>query len=103
MTLFDQAEADRRAEEGIARAAERRGRLLAIAQQIARDACLAQGEVTSDDIAAEMDRMGEDYAALGNASGAVFRGIGLRWTGRCVKSARPSTHGRVIRVWELDR
>ena len=37
--------------------------------------------------------------ALGNAAGSVFKN--MEWTGRVVRSERPSTHGRIIRVWRL--
>jgi len=101
LTLFDQAEADRRREQGLAAATatEARQALLAQAQAIAVALCDAMGAVTSDDVALAMSKRGLDYDALGNAAGAVFRGNGFVWTGEARKSARPSTHARVIRVW----
>jgi hypothetical protein len=47
-----------------------------------------------------MAENGLDYADLGNAAGSVFDGR-FAWTGEVVASRRPSTHGRLIRVWRL--
>jgi hypothetical protein len=107
MTLFDLAEAEKRRDEGIARAANRRQSLLAEAQAIARGIALARGEVDSDMVAREMEAVGVPYAELGNASGAVFRAppVGWRWewTGRTRRSERVSTHARILRIWHLVR
>jgi choline dehydrogenase-like flavoprotein len=40
----------------------------------------------------------DQWEALGNARGSVFRGQ-FEWTGAIVPSTRPSSHGRMIRVW----
>jgi hypothetical protein len=82
-------------------AAAKNGRewLLAEARRAARNACSVYGEVHADDVAIWMANRGMDYAALGNAAGSVFRG--MEWTGRVVRSERPSTHGRILRVWRL--
>ena len=101
MTLFDELEARRRKEEGIARASEGRAAALAIAQEIAVGIARNAGEVDSDLVAEEMERRGIEYASLGNAAGAVFRCADLIWTGRVRASRRASTHGRVIRIWGL--
>lgn len=101
MNLFDAAEADRRKEAGMAKAASARPELLAAAQQIARRLARVYGEVNMDQVAAEMHRYGYDFTLLGNAAGSVFKGPG--WT--CLgftRSVRPSTHGRAIRVWKLE-
>jgi len=98
--LFDVAEAQARKEAGMARAASARASLLAIAQEHARKIAQAKVTVTSDDVADYMERHGLDYSALGNASGSVFRGD-FEWTGQVIASQRPSTHGRIIRVWRL--
>lgn len=95
--LFDAAEARRRMEAGIARASEGRHELLALATRIARDLADDGGEVTADDVAAELARRGLSWEDLGNAAGAVFRP--LIWTGRVTQSKRPSAHGRIIRIW----
>ena len=97
MTLFDEVEAQRRREEGLALAASARPALLKIAQGIARDIAAKVGAVDSDDVAMEMMLRGHSYDALGNAAGAVFRG--MEWTGEVRQSHRVSTHGRAIRVW----
>lgn len=98
--LFDVAEAQARKESGMARAASARPALLATAISHARRVAAQHGRVTSDDVAFCMAMQGLDYSALGNASGSVFR-TDFEWTGEVVSSKRPSTHGRVIRVWRL--
>lgn len=99
MTLFDEVEAERRKEEGMRRAAEARPALLALAQEIAARIARDTGAVDADDVAMQMHLLGASYEALGNAAGSVFRG--MEWTGEVRKSCRPSTHGRVIRIWRL--
>jgi hypothetical protein len=101
-TLFDSAEADRRMEAGIALASssQMRNALLRVAQGHARSLCVTQGWVTSDCVCRRMAERGFDYADLGNAAGAVFRG-GFSWTGEVQRSTRVSTHGRIIRVWRI--
>jgi hypothetical protein len=100
MNLFDAVEAERRKEEGIARAAAARPTVLAVARDVARWLGAVQGTVTSDDVAYRMASLGYSYEDLGNAAGSVFRG-GFEWTGEVRASERASTHGRVIRVWRL--
>jgi hypothetical protein len=92
-------ESERRRNAGMAAAKNGREWLLAEARRAARNACSVYGEVHADDVAIWMANRGMDYAALGNAAGSVFRG--MEWTGRVVRSERPSTHGRILRVWRL--
>ena len=54
------------------------------------------GEVTIDDVRLRMDR----EPLHPNAYGALFR-VGFEFTGRFVRSALASNHGRIIRVWRL--
>ena len=98
--LFDIAYAVTLQEEGMAKAAAAKPELLAKAQDCARRIARIRGTVTSDDVAAMMANGGFDYAELGNAAGSVFRG-NFEWTGQVIKSHRPTTHGRAIRVWRL--
>ena len=100
MTLFDLIEAERRKEEGMARAADARATALALAKQYAVTLAETHGEITSDDVALAMEQDGHRYEDLGNAAGSLFRGR-FEWTGRTATSARVSTHGRIIRVWRL--
>ena len=100
MNNFDYAEAQRRKEIGMHQAAEARPALLADAQTIAKRVALRWEVVTSDDVAAEMMAVGLRYEDLGNAAGSVFRSD-FAWTGRVTSSIRPSTHGRMIKVWRL--
>lgn len=99
MTMSDALEAQRRRNAGMAAAENGREWLLAQAQRCARHAAQVYGTVHADDVAIWMANRGMDYSALGNAAGSVFRG--MEWTGQVVRSERPSTHGRIIRVWRL--
>ncbi len=100
MNLFDTAEAERRKIVGKALAADRRHELLAAARGFAAFIARNGNTVTADEVAALMAENGLDYADLGNADGSVFDGR-FAWTGEVVASRRPSTHGRLIRVWRL--
>ncbi len=100
--LFDAAAAIVEREAGMAKAAAARPVLLAEAKRIAMEVALQRGSVTADDVAARMAANGLDYAALGNASGSVFRGPFV-WTGEVVTSQRVSTHARAIKVWRLKQ
>ena len=81
-------------------AADARPTLLADAQAIAKRVASRWEFVTSDDVAAEMMAAGLRYEDLGNAAGSVFRSD-FAWTGKVTSSIRPSTHGRMIKVWRL--
>jgi hypothetical protein len=100
MNLFDTAEAERRKVIGKALAADRRHELLAAARGFAAFIARNGNTVTADEVAALMAENGLDYADLGNAAGSVFN-VKFAWTGEVVASRRPSTHGRLIRVWRL--
>lgn len=98
ISLFDAAESQRHAVEGITRAANNNAVLLHEARQIAKD--LAQGgrEISMDDVARVM---GKRSALLGNAAGSVFSGREWEWTGKFIKSARVRSHSNLLRVWRL--
>lgn len=100
MNLFDAAEADRRKIEGKAIAAGARSEVLELARLMALTLARRNGTVNADDVAGMMAANGFNYADLGNSAGSVFDS-GFEWTGQVVRSARPSTHGRVVRVWRL--
>ena len=100
MNLFDAAEAQRRKDAGMTKAADARHQLLTHAQAIARRISLDFGNVTSDDVASVMELCNLRYEDLGNAAGSVFR-TDFEWTGKVVASLRVSTHGRMIKVWRL--
>jgi hypothetical protein len=99
MTIIEAMEAERRKLAGQAAAENGREWLLAQAQRCARQAASVYGTVHADDVAIWMANRGMDYSALGNARGSVFKG--MEWTGQVVRSERPSTHGRILRVWRL--
>ena len=107
MTLFDYAEAERRKEEGMERAMRGREWHLRAAQDIAVSIGRVTDDVDSDMVAMRMTRLGLDYEQLGNAAGCVFKSppAGFRWvfSGKVRRSQRASTHGRMIRVWNLRR
>ena len=103
-TLFDMVKAQQLKEEGIARASAKgtRGRVIAIAREIARGICYDNGTVTSDDVAKEMENRGMPYDQLGNAAGAIFRGSEeFVPTGEFRASSRTASHARMLRVWKL--
>lgn|GEM_PF-2909198 len=100
MTLFNQAEAERRKAVGMALAADARHELLAAARGFAAFIAREHGTVTADDVAELMAANGLDYSNLGNAAGSVFDHK-FQWTGRVMPSKRPSTHGRLIREWSM--
>jgi hypothetical protein len=99
-SLFDEAEAQRRKERGMALAAGARPLWLAYAQRRAYELAQRNGTVNSDELAYAMEMAGHSYEALGNARGSVFRRL-FEWTGEVIPSKRPSTHGRMIKVWRL--
>lgn len=95
--MIDQGELLKRA--GLAGATAGRESALARAREIAEE--LARGSldytVTSDDI---QDCLNHEGIRLGNAAGSIFER--KKWV--CIdyrRSARPSRHASVIRVWKL--
>lgn len=102
-TIFDQIAARRLADQGIERAARGKGAVLELARRGAVEIARSRSShtVTADDVQAWLVGKGIDEGTLGNAAGSVFRGSRWRYTGRTVKSQRPASHGRLIRVWEL--
>ena len=100
MSLFNAAEAQRRKDAGMRKAADARGELLIQAQAIARRIAETWSVVTADDVAMCMNQRGIRYEDLGNAAGSVFRSD-FEWTGKVTPSIRASTHGRTIKVWRL--
>jgi hypothetical protein len=100
--LFDlQEEAQKRKKEGMEEAARNRKRLLEVARDCAEEMS-CYGECTSDHVAGAMERSGYRYESLGNAAGSIFRGKEWVFTGEWVASKRPSSHGRMIRVWRYE-
>ncbi len=104
--LFDHAEAQARKEHGKSVAATNRAGALESARGCAWNAafnpnyCEGEiGQVTADGVARYYEALGHDWAELGNAAGSIFKGKEWEWTGRFVASTRPSSHGRMIRVW----
>lgn len=102
-TIFDAIRANRLADAGVERAARGKGPLLDLARRGAVEIARSRESktVTADDVQAWLVRQGIEESKLGNAAGSVFRGPQWRYTGVTVKSQRPASHGRLIRVWEL--
>lgn len=96
--LFDLAESQRRAEDGIAAASENRAGILLFAKEVAREIALSRInlECDADDVAARMTKRQRDE--LGNAAGGIFRGREWEFV-RYAKCTRISGHARTIRVW----
>jgi len=105
ISIFDAIAAREAAERGITLAAGKHAALLAIAREAARDIALERPSrtVTADDVQAWLaDSIGYDEGSLENAMGSVFRGKHWYWDGfSVVKSQRPKSHGRLLRVWKL--
>jgi len=101
LPLFNYAESQRRAEIGIAVAAENAGSVVLKVQAIARELGRLQGFVTADDVQRVMFERQISSKELGNGAGSMFRGKDQwRKTGRYISSVRIAAHGRDIPVWE---
>jgi hypothetical protein len=81
------------------------GRLLGLARRLARRCALRHPLrlVTSDDVAEALARYGHGPCALGLAAGLLFRRPEWHLTCFRVRSRRPSSRGREIKVWQLAR
>lgn len=95
---FNLTEGQQRRDDGIAIAESNHPSGIEIAKQVAKELAEQRGEITADDVQAEMHFRGIN---LCNAAGGIFRGKQWEWTGRVVKSARISNHARILRVWKL--
>jgi len=97
---FNLFEGERRKEEGISRAVDKRADDLKIAQAIARKIAMQHPdrECHADLVQWELMDLGIN---LGNAAGSIFRGTDWEFTGRWVKSIRVTNHASVRRVWRL--
>ena len=87
-------------------ARERRSRrleLLEFARQLARVHALThpEGLCTVDDVYEALTRLGHAAGVLGNTAGSIFRGGGWESTRLRLRSRRPSSRGREIKVWHL--
>jgi hypothetical protein len=101
---FDLPRGQHLKEEGIIQASWPRKDLVAIAQVIAIDIAEREGEVNIDAVHAALIKtpfLNYVPTDLGNAAGAVFPRSLFEFTGRWVKSARPSNHAHQNRVWKL--
>lgn len=105
MPLFNAVEGERKAEEGIMRAAGKpdRSNLLKLARERAVHEALKWGEVNADQLVGYFCGLGVNLPKeLGNAMGAIFRDRSVwEWTGKVVLSQRVSRHRNLIRVWTL--
>lgn len=99
--IFNGAESQRHAEQGMLFAAENNAALLTEAREIAKQIARRMGEVNADDVQHELYCRGYGIKALGNAAGSLFRGREWEFTGRLVKSKRIHAHSNLLRVWRL--
>lgn len=88
-------------EQGMNAAAEAKADLLSIARQVAIELANQFGEITADDVQAELQRLGYGPHDLGNAAGSLFRGGEWEWTGRRRKSVRVCAHANELKCWRL--
>jgi len=97
---FDLERGRKLRDEGIRRASKAKDpHFLFEAKLIARQIAVDRGEVTSDDVAKEMQARG--YPPLGRAAGSVFRTGDWEWTGKLKQTEQSQSHGAPIRVWKL--
>lgn len=101
LPLFDAAESQRHADEGIALAAEHKASLVVKAREIAVATCKRKGTATMDDVVREMCVLGYDVHCLGNSAGSVFKDRRFKFTGHYTKSERIHAKANVLRVWSL--
>lgn len=84
---------------GMEAAADQKPRSLRMAREYLRELALKRGEVTADDAAEYVDRMG--LTPLGNAAGSLFREPHWEFTGEWVPSRRTSNHAHRNRCYRL--
>lgn len=101
LTIFDALRGESLKTQGMASAAKNKAWLLDLAREKAREIALSRvsREVTADDVHEALFRAGHKPEHLGNAAGSIFRGRCWQFTGRYVRSQRPSNHSRDIKVW----
>jgi len=99
-SLFDRAEAIRQRDEGLKRVAWSNAEWIATARITAERIARERGEVTADDVRAELYPRGIK-PEHSNAFGVVFRGKKFRHSGRYRVSAVPHGHGNRQVIWEL--
>ena len=103
LPLFDAAESQRRAADGIERAANGKASLVVEARSIAIEIAKREGLVTADDVVAEMCRRGYGVHVLGSAAGAIFRDKRFEFTGVRTKSTRIHSHQNELKIWRLAK
>ena len=88
--------------EGMARAAESKRELLAVARKLARDIALSREDRTCHaDLVAEAMVQAGITETLGNAAGSLFKTDDWKFTGQFTESTRPQSHRNLLRVWRL--
>lgn len=75
-------------------------KVLTIARQLARTLGERQRFVTSDNVQAELQKLGYTSKDLGNRAGSIFRQNWFKRLDKTVSSVRPSSNLRRISVWE---
>lgn len=96
------AEGERLKQEGMDQAAVNKASLLQFARRVAVDlATTGDGTCDADMVQAELERLGVDQHALGNAAGRLFTHKDWVPTGEIIKSVRPWAHRNPIKRWRL--
>lgn len=101
-SLFDLPTALDLRDRGIERAADRNGRMVHTARQIALDICKEKGTATMDDVMEALIEKGHGAHCLGNAAGGIFRDKRFEFTGQWITSKRVWSRGNQLRVWRLS-
>lgn len=97
--LFDFGESDEAKKKGMSKAASA-NKDLARAREVARSLCVKFGSCDADQVGRVLaDQYG--IASLGPAAGSIFKSGEFEPTGRFVRSARKSNHGRILFKWKL--
>lgn len=97
---WDALEGQRRKERGMKAAAEANESPLEAAREFARRFALDHGEVTADDVGSFLEA---NKIKTGPWMGSLFKCPGWVFTGKWIPSKRPSNHGRMLRVWRIDK
>ena len=102
VAILDLPEGLRRKERILAYMAERHAGWIDVARRVARSFAKRNGTVTADDVREYLYAV-DVRPNHHNAWGAVFKGSEWEWTGGYHRSAAPSRHGNMQRIWRLKR
>lgn len=94
---FDKDKAIAARDEGIEKVASNNAEFLVAARAVAKELCVKNGDVTSDDVRKVCPVLPTHF----NAYGAVFKTPDFTFTGEYRMSTLVQGHGNMQRVWRL--